>query len=229
MKQHGKKYRNAAKHVTEGKYYTVSEAVALVRKMKYAKFNESLTIDICLNIDPRQADQQVRGTVILPHGTGKTLRIAVFAEGEEAEQARKAGADVVGGADLIKRVMDDNFTEFDVAISTPTLMREVGKLGKVLGPRGLMPNPKAGTVTKDTGAAVREAKAGKVEYRLDRQANVHNAVGKMSFGDTELVENLNAFLEAIKKARPAAAKGSFMKTVTVSSTMGPGVSLDPNA
>lgn len=222
MAQHGKNYRNRVKLADKTKALTVAEAVAALRKVTYAKFDETVGLDIRLGVDPRQADQQVRGTVSLPHGTGKKIRVAVFCKGDKAKEAEAAGADVVGAEDLVAKI-NGGFTDFDAAISTPDMMREVGKLGKVLGPRGLMPNPKAGTVTMDVAKAVRELKAGRVEYKLDKTGNVHVSIGKLSFSNDQLVDNLNTLLEAVAKARPAAAKGSYLRTVTLSSTMSPGI------
>lgn len=226
MPKHGKKHRAALDQVDTTRRYTIPEAVELIKKVAYAKFNESLNIDIRLGVDSRHADQQVRGTVVLPHGTGKTIRVAVFAEGDQLEEAKAAGAEVFGGADLVTKIREENFLEFDVAIATPPMMREVGKIGKLLGPRGLMPNPKAGTVTMKVGDAVREAKAGKVEFRLDRTANIHNALGRLTFDVPQLVENIEAFLEAVRKAKPSAAKGIYFRSIALSSTMGPGLKID---
>ena len=222
MPKHGKKYRAALQQFEPGKVYSLPEAVEILKKVAYARFNETVNLDLKLGVDPRHADQQVRGTVTLPHGTGKTVRVAVFAKGEKAAEAEAAGADIVGAEDLVARVAG-GFTDFDAAIATPDMMREVGKLGKILGPRGLMPNPKTGTVTMDVGKAVQEIKAGKVEFRVDKTGNVHVPIGKIQFSKEQLVENAMAVLDALVKARPAAAKGTYMRSITLSSTMSPGI------
>jgi large subunit ribosomal protein L1 len=222
----GKKYAEALKKVDRNKQYTVEEAVGLVKDLANHKFDESVDVAIRLGVDPRKADQMVRGTVSLPHGTGKTVRVAVFAAGPAAEEAREAGADIIGAKDLADRIEKENFLDFDAAVATPDLMPVVGKLGKVLGPRGLMPNPKTGTVTTDVGRAVREIKAGKVEYRVDKQANVHIPIGKASFEPRALVENLNTVLDEVRRAKPSSSKGHYIKGVSVSSTMGPGVKVE---
>ena len=218
----GKKYTNSRKLIDRLKRYPVAEAVGLVSQAKYASFNESFEIHIRLDVDPRNADQQVRGTVSLPHGTGKTIRVLVFAQGEHAQAAQGAGADTVGGPELVEKVRD-GWMEFDAVVATPDLMREVSKLGKVLGPRGLMPNPKTGTVTFDVAQAVASLKAGQVEYRVDRTGIIHAAIGKMAFTVEQLADNTHAYLDAVLKARPASVKGNYVKTVTICSTMGPGV------
>jgi len=224
----GKKYAEAAKAIDHDKLYPPSEAIALVKAGAKRKFDESVDVAIRLGVDPRKADQMVRGTVSLPHGTGKSVRVAAFAAGDAAEQARAAGADIVGAQDLADRIQNENFFEFDAVVATPDLMGSVvSKLGRILGPRGLMPNPKAGTVTPDVGKAVKEIKAGKLEYRVDKGANVHLIIGKTSFEQPQLAENLQAVLDEIQRAKPAAAKGKYIKGVTVSSTMGPGVKVDP--
>jgi large subunit ribosomal protein L1 len=223
--KHGKKYRKAIEGLDLQQKYEVGEAVQLVQKLKYAKFNESLEVHIRLGVDPRNADQQVRGTVGLPHGTGKEVRVLVFAQGEHEAAARAAGADFVGGNELAEKVKG-GWLDFDAVISTPDMMREVGKLGKVLGPRGLMPNPKTGTVTFDVAKAVAALKAGQVEYRVDRTAIIHAAVGKMAFTTQQLEENLRAYVDAVLKARPAAVKGVYMRSITIASTMGPGVKVE---
>lgn len=228
MAKHGKKYTEKAKLVDREKRHTVVEAVELLRKLTFAKFDESVALDVRLGVDPRAADQQVRGTVALPHGTGKTVRVAVFAQGEKLNEAEAAGADVVGGDDLAKRIQD-GFMDFDACIATPDMMRVVGRLGKVLGPRGMMPNPKAGTVTPNVADAINELKAGRVEYRVDRYGIVHVAVGKVSFSDDQIAENINALLGALGRARPAAAKGRYVRSVSVSSTMSPGIRIDTAA
>lgn len=222
MPKRGKKYREVIGKIDKTRKYSVREAVELLKEVSFAKFDETVDIDVRLGVDPRNADQQVRGTVVLPHGTGKTVRVAVFAKGDAAEQARQAGADVVGAEDLVEKIQG-GFLEFDAAVATPDMMREVSKVGRVLGPRGLMPNPKTGTVTMNVGQVVGELKAGKVEYRLDRTANVHCSVGKKSFSNEALVDNINALLDALVKAKPAAAKGVYMKNISVSTTMGPGI------
>jgi large subunit ribosomal protein L1 len=221
-KKKSKKYREAAATIDRTKQYEPTEAITLVKQASKRKFDESVDVAIVLGVDPRKADQLVRGTVALPHGTGKAVRVAVFAAGPAADEAREAGADIVGAQDLAERI-EKGFLDFDAAVATPDMMAVVGKLGKVLGPRGLMPNPKIGTVTNEVGKAVREIKAGKVEYRVDKGASVHVPIGKMSFDETALVENLNAVLDEVRRAKPAASKGHYIKGVTVSSTMGPGV------
>ena len=221
----GKRYDAAAAKVEAGREYTVEEAVAALKAMAGAKFDESVDLSFRLGVDPKHADQMVRGAVVLPHGAGKTVRVAVFAKGEKEREAREAGADVVGAEDLAEKVQG-GFMDFDTTIATPDLMGQVGRLGKILGPRGLMPNPKLGTVTFDVGRAVREAKAGKVEFRVDKAGNVHVLVGKRSFSTEQLVANALAVIEAIIRAKPPAAKGTYLRSLTVSSTMGPGVRMD---
>jgi len=225
MPKHGKKYRASAAKVDQAKAYTIEEAVKLAKQTAFAKFDESLNIDLRLGVDPRQADQQVRGTVPLPHGTGRTVRVAVFAQGADADAARAAGADIVGAEDLVNTIKEGKM-DFDLCIATPEMMRFVGQVGRILGPRGLMPNPKSGTVTKNVTEAVTSAKAGRVEFRLDRTAIVHNVVGRVSFTAEKLAENIHAYLDAVRKARPASAKGSFIRSAFISSTMGPGIRLD---
>jgi large subunit ribosomal protein L1 len=224
MATHGKKY-NKVKAGVENKVYDLAEAIRFLKANKVSKFDETAEIAIRLGVDTKKTDQTVRGTVGLPHGTGKKIRIAVFAAGAAADAARAAGADVVGNEDLIEKVKG-GWTEFDVAIATPDAMKEVRKLGKVLGPRGLMPNPKTGTVTDDTASAVRDSKAGRVEYRMDRSGNVQVPFGKLSFDESKLLENVNALIVAVRAARPAAAKGAFIKRCTLSSTMGVGLRVD---
>jgi large subunit ribosomal protein L1 len=224
MATHGKKY-NKVKAVVEDKVYDVAEAIRFLKANKVSKFDETAELAIRLGVDTKKTDQTVRGTVGLPHGTGKKIRIAVFAAGAAADAARAAGADVVGNEDLIEKVKG-GWTEFDVAIATPDAMKEVRKLGKVLGPRGLMPNPKTGTVTDDTASAVRDSKAGRVEYRMDRSCNVQVPFGRLSFDEAKLLENVNVLIAAIRAARPAAAKGTFIKRCTLSSTMGVGLRVD---
>src|SRR5437868_7614517 len=227
MPKHGKKYTDAAKRYDRERFHSPSEAVGLVKSLASAKFDETIELAVRLGVDPRKADQIVRGTVGLPAGTGKAVRVAVFAAGPAAEEARQAGADVVGADDLDNRVQG-GFLDFDVAIATPDLMGQVGRLGRVLGPRGLMPNPKLGTVTTDVGKAVGEFKGGKVEYRTDKVGNIHVPIGKASFTPKALLENMKAVLDEISRAKPASAKGKYIKSVTVSSTMGPGVRIDTN-
>src|SRR5213082_492911 len=226
MAQHGKRYRGARASFDREELYSPVQAVRLLKAMGATKFDETVELHFCLGLNVRHADEQLRGTLMLPHGTGKEVRIAVFAEGDKAREAQEAGADVVGSADLAKRI-EDGFTDFDVAIATPDQMGNVGRLGRILGPRGLMPNPKTGTVTFDVGKAVSEAKAGKLEYRTDRGANVHLPIGKHSFGERELLENYAAIVEEIVRAKPAAAKGRYIRTITLTTTMGPGIHVDP--
>jgi large subunit ribosomal protein L1 len=223
---HGKQYRNARAAFDREQEYSPVQAIRLIKEMQTAKFDETIEVHFRLGLNVRHADEQLRGTLMLPHGTGKEARVAVFAEGEKAKEAQEAGADIIGSADLAKRV-EEGFTDFDVAVATPDQMGNVGKLGRILGPRGLMPNPKTGTVTMDVGKAVREAKAGKLEYRTDRGANVHVSIGKKSFAERQLVENYAALIDEIVRAKPAAAKGRYIRQVTLTSTMGPGVHVDP--
>ncbi len=220
--KHGKKYVESAKLVENGKFYEVGEACHLVCKTAKAKFDETVEIHVRLGVDSRHADQQVRGAVVLPNGTGKTVRTMVFTKGDKIAEAEAAGADYIADDDTVKKIMD-GWMEFDVVIASPDMMGVVGRLGKVLGPRGLMPNPKAGTVTPDVAKAVADAKAGKIEYRLDKTNIIHCPIGKASFGQTKLEENFEALMGAIVKAKPAAAKGQYLKSCTLSSTMGPGV------
>ena len=227
MSQHGKRYRGVRSQIDRERLYGPGEAIRILKSGDGAKFDETVEVHVNLGLNVRHADQQLRGTISLPHGTGREQRVAVFAEGEKAREAHEAGADVVGSADLAKRV-EEGFTDFDVAIATPDQMGNVGRLGRILGPRGLMPNPKTGTVTMDVGKAVREAKAGKQEYRTDRGANVHIAIGKKSFGEAELLENYAARVDEITRAKPAAAKGRYIRQVTVTTTMGPGIKVDPS-
>ena len=224
MPKHGKKYRTSKLKVDRSRKYGLPEAVGLLKQVGFAKFDESVDLDVRLGVDPRNADQQVRGTVNLPHGTGKSVRVLVFAKGDAATQATEAGADHVGSEELIQKIQE-GWLEFDAAVATPDMMRDVSKLGRILGPRGLMPNPKTGTVTPNVNQVVQELKAGKVEYRLDRYANVHCSIGKLSFAEEALVDNIQALIDALVRAKPASAKGLYMKSVTVSSTMGPGVPL----
>jgi large subunit ribosomal protein L1 len=222
----GKRYVNARNAVDRERVYPPVEALRLLKSLDGVKFDETVEVHFHLGLNVRHADEQLRGTLMLPHGTGREVRIAVFAEGDKAREAEEAGADVVGSADLAKRV-EEGFTEFDVAIATPDQMGNVGRLGRILGPRGLMPNPKTGTVTFEVGKAVREAKAGKLEYRTDRGANVHVAIGKKSFEERALIENYAAVVEEIVRAKPAAAKGRYIHQITLTSTMGPGIHVDP--
>jgi large subunit ribosomal protein L1 len=224
MKTSGKKFRAAVATVDRARAYSLGEAVALVKGASFAKFDETVDIAVRLGVDPRHADQVVRGTVVLPHGTGKSVRVLVIAQGDKAKEAESAGADFVGTEYLQK--LKDGWLDCDVIVATPDVMGQLGQLGKILGPRGLMPNPKAGTVTMDVGRAVREIKAGKIEFRVDKTGNVHAPIGKVSFSAAQLQENLSAFMDTIVKARPSAAKGIYLKSATVSSTMGPGVRLD---
>ncbi len=224
-KRVSKRYAAAAARVEPGRQYTVEEAVALLKEMPGAKFDETVDLSFRLGVDPKHADQMVRGAVVLPHGIGKTVRVAVFAKGDKEREGREAGADVVGAEDLVERIQG-GWMEFDTAIATPDLMGQVGRLGKILGPRGLMPNPKLGTVTFDVGRAVREAKAGKVEFRVDKAGNVHAPIGKRSFPVERLVANALALIEAILRAKPASAKGTYLRSLTVSTTMGPGIPID---
>ena len=226
MAQHGKRYRDSHASFDREALYSPVEAVRLLKAMGATKFDETVELHFRLGLNVRHADEQLRGTLMLPHGSGREVRIAVFAEGDKAREAEQAGADVVGSADLAKRI-EEGFTEFDVAIATPDQMGNVGKLGRILGPRGLMPNPKTGTVTMDVGKAVSEAKAGKLEYRTDRGANVHVMIGKKSFEERALVENYATVLDEIVRAKPSAAKGRYIRQITLTSTMGPGIHVDP--
>jgi large subunit ribosomal protein L1 len=223
---HGKKYEEARSRIDRESVYSPVEAVRMLKDFPAAKFDETVEVHFRLGLNVRHADEQLRGTLMLPHGTGKAMRVAVFAEGDKAREAQEAGADVVGSADLAKQI-EEGFTDFDVAIATPDQMGNVGRLGRILGPRGLMPNPKTGTVTFDIAKAVSDAKAGKLEYRTDRGANVHLAIGKKSFDERALVENYAAVLDEIVRAKPAAAKGRYIRQITLTSTMGPGIHVDP--
>ena len=222
----GKKYTEAAKLVDRATQYDVAEAISLVKKTAVAKFDETVEAHIRLGVDGRHADQQVRGAVVLPHGTVKTVRVLVFAKGDKVAEAEAAGADFVGGEELIPRIQNEGWFDFDVVVATPDMMGVVGRLGRVLGPKGLMPNPKAGTVTMDVTKAVNDIKAGKIEYRLDKANIIHCPVGKASFTEEQLTENFNTLMDAIVKAKPASAKGTYMKSVTVTSTMGPGIKVN---
>ena len=223
----GKKYIESAKLIDRSRLYDVDETMDAVIKGAKAKFDETVEVHVRLGVDSRHADQQVRGAIVLPHGTGKNVRVLVFARGDKAEAATAAGADYVGAEDMLERIQKENFFDYDVVIASPDMMGIVGRLGKVLGPKGLMPNPKAGTVTPDVARAVTEAKAGKIEYRLDKTNIIHCAIGKVSFGVEKLEENFNTLLGAVIKAKPAAAKGQYIKSCTVASTMGPGVKINP--
>ena len=224
--KHGKKYNESAKLIETGKLYDVEEAVAVAVKTGTAKFDETVEIHVRLGVDSRHADQQVRGAVVLPNGTGKTVRTLVFAKGDNAKAAEEAGSDFVGAEELVTKIQNENWLDFDVVIATPDMMGVVGRLGKVLGPRGLMPTPKAGTVTPDVAKAVTEAKAGKIEYRLDKTNIIHCPIGKVSFGPEKLQENFDALMGAIVKAKPAATKGQYIKSCVIATTMGPGVKLN---
>ena len=223
----GKKYVEAAKTIDRGTLYDVADAVSLVKKTATAKFDETIEAHIRTGCDGRHADQQIRGAVVLPHGTGKKVRILVFAKDAKAEEAKAAGADFVGGEELIPKIQNENWFEFDVVVATPDMMGVVGRLGRVLGPKGLMPNPKAGTVTMDVTKAIQEIKAGKIEYRLDKTNIIHVPVGKASFTEEQLADNFQTLIDAINKAKPAALKGQYLKSVTLTSTMGPGVKINP--
>ena len=222
MADRGKKYQDSRKEVDRDKHYDPEEALGLVKKLKSASFDETVELAVRLGVNPKHADQQVRGGVVLPHGTGKTVRILVFAKGEKIKEAEAAGADFIGGDELVSRIQE-GWLDFDIAVATPDMMGTVGKLGKILGPRGMMPNPKSGTVTFDLQRAINEIKAGKVEFRTDKAGNIHVPVGKCSFEVERLIENFYAVIEALIKAKPPAAKGQYVKAITVSSTMGPGV------
>ncbi|MES2210361.1 MAG: 50S ribosomal protein L1 [Chloroflexota bacterium] len=225
MGQHGKKYIEAAKLVDRERTYTPAEAAQLAKDTSVVQFDASVEVHLRLGVDPRHADQMVRGTIVLPHGTGKVVRVAVFAQAEKAQEALRAGADEVGSEDLVKKI-EAGWLEFDVAIATPDLMGQVGRLGKILGRRGLMPNPKAGTITFDVDRAVREVKAGRVEFKVDKAGIVHVAVGKVSFNADQIVANLATLVDAINRAKPAGAKGTYLRTLTIASTMGPGIRVD---
>ena len=228
MAKRGKKYLEAVKLVDRSKAYPINEAVELVKKTSFTKFDASVEVAFRLGVDPKKADQQIRGAVVLPNGTGKTQRVLVFAKGPKAKEAEAAGADYVGDSEYINKISQGWF-EFDVIVATPDMMGEVGKLGRTLGPKGLMPNPKTGTVTFDVTKAVNEIKAGKVEYRVDKAGNIHVPIGKASFEDSKLVENFNTIFETMQKVKPAASKGTYMKNVAITSTMGPSVKVDPSS
>ena len=227
MAKRGKKYQEAAKLIDRATLYEVADAMALVAKTGTAKFDETVEAHFKMGLDGRHADQQIRGAVVLPNGTGKTKRVIVFAKGEKAHEAEAAGADFVGAEEMAQKIQQENWFDYDVVVATPDMMGVVGRLGRILGPKGLMPNPKSGTVTMDLTKALHEIKAGKVEYRLDKQNIVHTPIGKVSFGAEKLTENYNALVEAIIKAKPAAAKGQYIKSATVATTMGPGIKINP--
>ncbi|EDO1199429.1 50S ribosomal protein L1 [Listeria innocua] len=226
MAKKGKKYQDALKQIDANKVYTAEEAVELAKKIDFAKFDATVEVAFRLGVDPKKADQQIRGAVVLPNGTGKTQRVLVFAKGEKAKEAEAAGADYVGESEFVEKI-NQGWFEFDVIVATPDMMGEVGKLGRVLGPKGLMPNPKTGTVTMDVTKAVNEIKAGKVEYRVDKAGNIHAAIGKVSFDAAKLVENFRTVNDVLQKAKPAAAKGTYVKNLSVTTTFGPGIKVDP--
>lgn len=226
MPKHGKKYLEAAKKVDSNKFYSVDEAMKLAKETSYADFDATIEVAYNLSVDPKQADQQIRGSIVLPNGTGKSQKVVVFAEGPQAEAAKQAGADEVGSDDLVEKIQN-GYLDFDVVVATPMMMAKVGRLGRILGPKGLMPNPKTGTVTMDVAKAVENVKAGQVEYRVDKQGLIHAPIGKASFEADKLAENFNALRDVILRARPAAAKGQYIKSVAVSATFGPGIHLDP--
>jgi large subunit ribosomal protein L1 len=229
MASRSKRYRTGLERVDRTRLYRLTDAFGLIDEMPAAKFDESVDLAINLGVDPKHADQMVRGAIVLPHGTGRSVRILVFAKGEKEREAREAGADHVGAEDIAKKIQDENWLEFDRVIATPDMMGVVGRLGKVLGPRGLMPNPKLGTVTMDVTRAVGESKAGKVEYRVDKTGIIHASIGKKSFGAEKLLANASALLEAILRAKPSASKGTYLKKIAVSTTMGPGIRIDPSS
>lgn len=226
MGKRGKKYLESAKLVDRAKLYEPQEAMEIVQKAARAKFDETVEVHVRLGVDSRHAEQQVRGAVVLPHGTGKTVRVLVFAKGDKAKEAEQAGADYVGAEELVSKIQNENWFEFDVVVATPDMMGVVGRLGRVLGPKGLMPNPKAGTVTMDVAKAIADIKAGKIEYRLDKTNIIHCPIGKVSFGTDKLLENFRTLMDAIIKAKPAAAKGQYLRSVVVASTMGPGIKIN---
>src|ERR1700736_3379409 len=225
MPKAGKKFEAASKQV-EARPYSLNDAVPLIQKIKYVKFDETVEVHMRLGVDPKHADQMVRGTVVMPNGLGKSKKVLVIASGDKQREATEAGADYVGGEDMVNKIQSEGWTDYDAVIATPDMMRSVGKLGKVLGPRGLMPNPKTGTVTQDVATAVKEVKAGKVEFRVDKTGVIHAPVGKVSFTTDKLLENASSLIQAVVKAKPSAAKGKYVKSVTICSTMGPGVALD---
>ena len=226
--KHGKRYIAAAQKIESGKLYDAAEAFALINDIATAKFDETIEAHVKLGVDPRQADQQVRGTVVLPHGTGKSVRVLVIAKGEKADIAEKAGADIVGAEEIIAKIQNENYLDFDVVITSPDMMGQLGRVARILGPRGLMPSPKSGTITQDIAKAIADTKAGKVEYRVDKTSIVHCIIGKKSFGADKLKENFDTLMDAIVKAKPATAKGQYIKSVTLASTMGPGVKVTFN-
>ena len=224
--KHGKKYTDSKKLIDSAKLYDPAEAIELVKQTAKAKFDETIELSIRLGVDPRHADQQVRGTVVLPHGTGKKVRVLVFAKGDKAKEAEAAGADIVGDADLVAKIQSENWFDFDVCVATPDMMGTIGRIARLLGPKGLMPNPKSGTVTMDVTKAIQEIKAGKVEYRIDKTAIAHCPIGKISFDSDKLVENMTTLMEAVIKAKPATAKGTYIKSLYMSSTMGPAIKVN---
>ena len=226
--KHGKKYVDSAKLIDRSKFYDTNEALELCVKTSTAKFDETVEVHVKLGVDSRHADQQVRGAIVLPNGTGKSVRVLAICKGDAAKDAEAAGAEFVGAEEMVQKIQSENWMDFDVLITTPDMMGLVGRLGKILGPRGLMPNPKAGTVTREIGKAIADAKAGKIEYRLDKTNIIHCPIGKISFGTEKLTENFNTLLEAINKAKPAAAKGQYIRSCVVATTMGPGVKMNPN-
>ena len=228
MARRSKGYSSAAEKIDRENRYPLPEAMTLAKKASRAKFDETVEVSVRLGVDPRKADQNIRGTVILPHGTGKSVRVAVFAKGDKAREAEEAGADVVGAEELVARITDEGWLEFDKAVATPDMMGVVGKIGKILGPRGLMPNPKVGTVTVDIGQAVQDLKGGKIEYRVDKAGNIHVPIGKASFSEQQLLENTDSLVEGLIRAKPASAKGTYLQGVSISTTMGPGVRVDPS-
>ena len=227
MAKRSKGYRSAAEKIERENRYPLHEAVSLAKETARAKFDETVEISVRLGVDPRKADQNVRGTVVLPHGTGKSVRVAVFAKGDKAREAEEAGADVVGAEDLVAKISEEGWLEFDKAVATPDMMGLVGRIGKVLGPRGLMPNPKVGTVTMDVGRAIQDLKGGKVEYRVDKAGNVHVPVGRSSFSEQQILENANSLIDSLIRAKPVSARGTYLQSVAISTTMGPGVRIDP--
>ena len=227
--KHGKKYIDSVKNIEANKLYEAEEAIAKVLDTAKAKFDETIELHVRLGVDPKQADQQVRGVIVLPNGTGKDVKVLVLAKGEKADAAKAAGADFVGAEEMVQKIQTENWFDYDVIITTPDMMGLVGRIGKLLGPKGLMPNPKSGTVTMDVEKAIKDTKAGKVEYRLDKTAIIHCAIGKKSFGEEKLLENFNTVMEALVKAKPAAAKGTYIKSVSLASTMGPGVKVNYRA
>jgi large subunit ribosomal protein L1 len=229
MPRHGKRYRKGAEGIEAEKAYDLPEAISVLKAAPVAKFDESVELAINLGVDPKHADQMVRGALVLPHGTGKGVRVLVFAKGDKEKEATEAGADYVGAEDLAKKIQQEGWLEFDRVIASPDMMSVVGRLGKVLGPRGLMPNPKLGTVTADVGGAVRDQKAGKVEYRVDKNGIIHAAIGRVSFGEEQLLENASALIDAVVRAKPSAAKGTYVKKISLSTTMGPGIRIDPSS